>query len=233
MRRYLTEFIGTSFLVFVICCAVASGSPLAPLAIGGALAAVVYAGGHVSGAHYNPAVTLAVFLRGRLPLGDVAPYAAAQVLGALAGAGAGRLVVGAPAAPALQLSGSALVGALVAEALVTLALAYVVLNVATSSAHPDNSFYGLAIGFTVLAGAVAVGGVSGGVFNPAVAFGVAAQGLVSWSLLWVYLTANLTGGVLAALLFRALNPADVAPLPSPVDDGAAPVTAGPALLPAE
>jgi aquaporin Z len=209
MRKYATEFIGTFFLVFTIVATVLSGAPLAPVAIGVVLAAMVFAGGHISGAHYNPAVTLAVWLRGKLPTGEVAPYVAAQVAGAALAAGIGRLVVDKHPAAAFQVSGRHLAGALVAELLVTFALAYVVLNVATSRDHPDNSFYGLAIGFTVLAGAVAFGAVSGGVFNPAVAVGVSAAGLVSWSMLWVYLVANLAGGALAAVAFRALNPGDV------------------------
>ena len=93
----------------------------------------------------------------------------------------------------------------------------VVLNVTTSKDHPGNSFYGLAIGFTVLAGAFAVGGVSGGVFNPAVALGVSTAGLVSWSMIWVYLVANLAGGALAAVAFRALNPGDLE-VPRPVEE---------------
>jgi aquaporin Z len=216
MRKYLTEFVGTFFLVFTICCAVVSHAALAPVAIAAVLAAAVYAGGHVSGAHYNPAVTIAVFVRGRLAASEIVPYVAAQIAGALAAAGVARLVAGAPDGPAFRVTGTHLIGALAAELVVTFALAYVVLNVATSKDHPNNSFYGLAIGFTVLSGAVAVGGVSGGVFNPAVAFGVSAEGLVSWSMLWVYLVANVAGGALAAVAFRALNPTDVA-LPAPVE----------------
>lgn len=208
MRRYLTEFIGTFFLVFTICCTVQANAALAPLAIGLVLAAMIYAGGHVSGAHYNPAVTLAVFLRGKLAGRDVAPYMAAQTLGAITAAAVAGFVLDARPANALHASGRALAAAFVVELLVTFALAYVVLNVATSKDHPNNSFYGLAIGATVLAGAVAVGGISGGVFNPAVAVAVSAAGMVSWSMLWVYLSANLVGGAVAAIVFRVLNPAD-------------------------
>jgi aquaporin Z len=209
MRKYLTELIGTFFLVFTICCAVVSGSALAPLAIGGVLVAMVFAGGHISGAHYNPAVTLAVFVRGRLAARELLPYMAAQMIGAVAGAATARIVAG-PPTETFNVSGGKLGAAFVAELAVTFALAYVVLNVATSKDHPNNSFYGLAIGFTVMAGAVAVGGVSGGVFNPAVALGVSAAGLVSWSMIWVYLVANLAAGTLAGVVFRVLNPDDVA-----------------------
>jgi aquaporin Z len=209
MRKYATEFIGTFFLVFTICNAVLAKAPFAPLAIGAVLAAMVFAGGHISGAHYNPAVTVAVLLRGRMQAADVAPYILAQVLGAAAAAGVTRWLVGAAPGTAAPTTAKATAIAFVAELLVTFALAYVVLNVATSKDHPNNSFYGLAIGFTVLAGAVAVGGLSGGVFNPAVAVGVATVGLVSWSALWLYVVANLAGGALAAIAFRLLNPTDL------------------------
>jgi len=218
VRKYLTEFIGTFFLVLTIGCTVLGHAPLAPLAIGVVLAAMVFAGGHVSGAHYNPAVTVAVLVRGKMALADVPGYLVAQVAGAvLAGFTARQLVGGVPAQP-FSVSGRVGV-ALVAELAFTFALAYVVLNVATSSDHPNNSFYGLAIGFTVAAGAVAVGGVSGGVFNPAVGFGVATAGLVSWSSLWLYLVADLAAGALAAVAFRYLNPAEFAPQPAAERDG--------------
>jgi aquaporin Z len=205
VRKYATEFIGTFFLVFTIVTVVLGESPLAPLAIGVVLAAMIFAGGHISGAHYNPAVTLAVWIRGKIDSRDVPGYVVAQVGGAIAAAATAHYIVGKDASAALSLSGDALGRALVAEALVTFALAYVVLNVATSSDHDGNSFYGLAIGFTVMAGAVAVGGISGGVFNPAVAFGVSTAGMVSWSMLWVYLLANLVGGAVAGIAFRLLN----------------------------
>jgi aquaporin Z len=216
MRKYATEFIGTFFLVLTICTAVSAKAALAPLAIGLVLAAMVFAGGHISGAHYNPAVSLAVFLRGRMPAADLAPYMLAQVLGATAAAGLNRWLSGSAPAGAFNVSGKAAGIAFVAELLVTFALAYVVLNVATSKDHPNNSFYGLAIGSTVLAGAVAVGGLSGGAFNPAVAVGVATAGLVSWSMLWIYFTANLAGAVLAAGAFRLLNPGDLTEPSQPV-----------------
>ena len=107
---------------------------------------------------------------------------------------------------ALTLSGHSLVAAFVVELLFTAALCYVVLNVATSKSHPDNSFYGLAIGFTVVAGAAAVGTISGGAFNPAVTLGAAVMGMFAWPTLWVYVLAQLIGGIAAASTFVALNP---------------------------
>lgn len=208
MRSYAVEFIGTFFLVLTVGTAVLSAAPLAPLAVGAILMVMVYAGGHVSGAHYNPAVTLAVLVRGRISVATAAGYVCVQVLAALAAGPLARWSAATGSTQHLSLSGRQLTAALVVEALFAFALAHVVLNVATSSSHPDNSFYGLAIGFTVLAGAVTVGGISGAVFNPAVALGGALAGLFDWSTLWVYLLANLAGGTAAGIVFRLIHPHD-------------------------
>jgi aquaporin Z len=209
MRRYVVEFIGTFFLTFTVCAAVLTHSALAPIAIGGVLAAMIFAGGHISGGHFNPAVTLAVYLRGRFEVVEVAWYWGAQLLAGLVAALVARFVITERPAAAFSVSGRALAAAVVVEVLFTFALAYTVLNVATSNAHPNNSFYGLAIGLVVLAGAAAVGGVSGGAFNPAVGLAICVAGLASWSMLWVYLVATLIGGAIAGYAFRALNPDDV------------------------
>ena len=208
MTKYATEAIGTLFLVFTIGAAVRSGNPLAPLAIGAVLMAMVYAGGHVSGAHYNPAVTVAVLVRGRIGLREAVGYWASQIAGGLVAAALVATVVPAGQGEALTLSGPAIVAAFIAELLVTFALCYVVLNVATSKDHPDNSFYGLAIGFTVAAGAIAVGPISGGAFNPAVVFAGATMGMFAPSTLWIYLVAQICAGIAAGFAFRAINPAD-------------------------
>jgi aquaporin Z len=205
MKKYLVEFIGTFFLVFTVGMAVRSGAALAPLAIGSALMVMVYATGHVSGGHLNPAVTLAVWLRGKCEAKDVVPYWVAQLAaGAVAALLVTHLFGGRPAGPALHgTSQSAIV-----EFLFTFALAWVVLNAATAKGTAGNSFYGLAIGFTVFTGAVAVGGVSGGAFNPAVGLGVFLMGLEKLSQLGVYGVADLLGGAAAALAFKATQGAD-------------------------
>jgi len=205
MKKYVTEFIGTFFLVLTIGCAVIGGAAPAPLAIGAALMVMVYAGGHISGAHYNPAVTLAVYLRGRCPLADVVPYWAAQILGATA---AGIIVTHHLYHDGTTMAIASVPAALLAEFLFTFALCYVVLNVATAKANAGNSFYGLAIGFTVLTGAFSVGGISGGAFNPAVAVGATIMGLFAASNLWIYLVANFTAAAAAAFTFKFLNPED-------------------------
>jgi aquaporin Z len=222
MRKYVTEFVGTFGLVLTIGCVVMGESSLAPLAIGGVLAALVFAGGHISGAHYNPAVTLAVFLRGRVRGIDVLAYFGAQIVGGLLGAVAARMIVNPASIEAVSFSGREIAVALVAEFLFTFLLAYVVLNVATSQDHADNSFYGLAIGFTVFAGAAAVGGLSGAAFNPAVAIAASAIGLFAWSAIWIFLVANFAGGAIAALVFRLLNPEDLKPLHRLQDEEIAP-----------
>jgi aquaporin Z len=207
-RKYLTEFIGTFFLTFAVGVAALTGSVFVPLAAGGTLMVMIYAGGHLSGAHYNPAVTLAALVRRRIGIGDAVAYWVVQVLAGLAAGALARAVVNPATVKTLTLSGHAEVAAAVVEVLITFALCYVVLNVATSKDQPNNGFFGLAIGFTVVAGAFAVGGISGGVFNPAVALGGATGGLFAWSTIWVYILVELAAGIVAGLAFLALNPGD-------------------------
>ena len=207
MNKYIAEFIGTFFLVLTIGCTVMAGvtGGIPPLAIGAALMVMVYAGGHVSGAHYNPAVTLAVFLRGRCAAKDVVPYMVAQVLGSLIEAAVASFLRPDFVATAVAADFPKVA---VAELLYTFALAYVVLNVATAKGTQGNSYYGLAIGFTVLVGAFSVGDISGGAFNPAVAVGAASLGFVTWPNVWMHLVADFAGAALAAVTFKMLNPED-------------------------
>lgn len=205
MKKYLVEFIGTFFLVFTVGMAVRSGAALAPIAIGASLMVMIFAGGHVSGAHYNPAVTLAVFLRGKCEKSDVIPYWAAQFAAGVVAALIVTFLCGAkPAAAAIH----GTVPSVIVEFLFTFALAWVVLNTATAKGTSGNSFYGLAIGMTVMTGAVAVGGVSGGAFNPAVGLGVFTMGLESAKQLGVYLASDLAGGAAAALTYKFVNGSD-------------------------
>jgi aquaporin Z len=208
MKKYLVEFIGTFFLVFTVGMTVIGCDPnnfLPPLAIGSALMIMVYAGGHVSGGHYNPAVTLAVWLRGRCASADVVPYWISQIIGAAAASFLALYLKGNPTLAASEIN----VGhALVAELVGTFALCYVVLNVATAKATAGNSNYGLAIGFTVMVMAFALGGISGGAFNPAVATGITVMHLEKAANFWIYLVGNFAGGALAALTFKFVNPDD-------------------------
>jgi len=209
MKKYLVEFIGTFFLVLTVGMTVIEpgvAGELAPLAIGSALMIMVYAGGHVSGGHYNPAVTVAVWLRGRCSKADVPGYLGSQFA---AGIVAALVVLGLKGDPTVTPKDITIFPALIAELIGTFALAYVVLNVATAKATSGNSYYGLAIGFTVTTMAFALGGISGGAFNPAVAVGITVMHLAKVSNLWLYLTANLAAGALAAFTFRFINPDDV------------------------
>jgi aquaporin Z len=204
-RKAAVEFIGTFFLVFTVGMAVATAGPLAPLAIGAVLMVMVFAGGHVSGAHYNPAVSTAVLVRGKMTSNEYAAYVIVQLVAAVAAAAVVGLLGYDPKTTAAVAGAGKM---LIAEFLFTFALAYVVLNVATAKGTEGNSFYGLAIGFTVAAGALAVGSVSGGAFNPAVAVGATVMGLFSWGHIWIYLLANLAGGAAAAYAFRLTQPAE-------------------------
>lgn len=204
-KALIVEFVGTFFLVLVIGLTVIGpgAGPFAPLAIGSVLMVMVYAGGHISGAHYNPAVTLAVWMRGKCETKDVLPYMLTQILAAVIAAYVvkffrGDAVVAAATPDVLK--------AMLNEVLFTFALAYVVLSTATSSKNAGNSYYGLAIGFTVFAGAYAGGAISGGAYNPAVAFGITAMGLSAWNDIWMFLLANFIGAALAATVYRVANP---------------------------
>ncbi|MDD5261078.1 MAG: aquaporin [Methylacidiphilales bacterium] len=205
MKKYLTEALGTFFLVFTVGNTVMNpgATSMAPLAIGAALMIMVYAGGHISGGHYNPAVSLAVYLRGKLNASEVPGYMASQLLGAVAAALVVQFIKG---NPSVEASHPEIGPSLLAEFLGTFALAFVVLNVATAKATAGNSFYGLAIGSTVMVMAFAVGGVSGGAFNPAVALGITVMGLSASSSIWIYLVANFLGGAAAAYAFKYLCP---------------------------
>ena len=206
MHKAAAEFIGTFFLVLTVGSTGIAAGPgvIAPLAIGSVLMVMIYAGGHVSGGHFNPAVTLGAFLRGRCPAGDVLVYFFAQVAGSMAAATVVLFLKVQQATPFI----APIPAAGVVEFLFTFALVYVVLNVATAKATAGNSYFGLAIGFTVLAGAFAVGDVSGAAFNPAVAVGAMVMHMLPWSALVMYLIAELLGGAAAALAFRAINPQD-------------------------
>jgi len=207
MPKYLVEFIGTFFLVLTIGFAVVKpgADAMAPVAIGATLMVMIFAGGHVSGGHFNPAVTLAVFLRGKCPAADVIPYWVAQLTGAALAAGVVIFIKGTSQDPPQDPD---IVKALVVEFLYTFALAYVVLNVATAKGTTGNSFYGLAIGFTVLAGAYSVGPISSAAFNPAVAVGITLMKLIVPAKIWIYFVANLAAGACAALAFKAIHPGE-------------------------
>jgi aquaporin Z len=199
MRKYITEFIGTFFLVLVI------GVTGDPVAISAALLVMIYAGGHISGAHYNPAVTVAVLIRGRITAADSLIYIVCQLAGAIIAALVVGVFIEIPEKAVQELNTTR---ALLAEGLGTFALAYVVLNVATARGNAGNNFYGLAIGFTVLAMALTFGKYSGGAFNPAVAAGALVMKAFAIGNIWIYLAGCFGGAILAAIVFRFTNEED-------------------------
>ena len=205
-RKLTVEFIGMFLFMFTVGMATnkAGAGALAPLAIGSILMVMVFAGGHVSGGHFNPAVSTAVLLRGRMAVNEFVAYLVTQFAAVVV---AGLLVryVGGREPHAIVASSGKM---LIVEFLFTFALAWVVLNVATARGTEGNSFYGLAIGFTVVAGALAVGGISGGAFNPAIALGAMVTGLFEWSNIWIYLIADFLGGAVAAWAFLFVLPAE-------------------------
>jgi len=208
MKNYVVEFIGTFFLVLVIGLTViepGGAGAMAPLAIGATLMVMVYAGGHISGGHYNPAVTLAVWMRGKCDTKDVAPYMVSQILG---GVIAALVVKFCKPGAVITAATPDVARAVLNELLFTFALCYVVLNTATSQKNAGNSYYGLAIGFTVLAGAYAGGAISGGAYNPAVACGISTMGLSAWSNIWIFLVGNFAGAALAATIYKMANPSE-------------------------
>lgn len=211
MKNYLTEFIGTFFLVLTIGLCVIGGTDFAPLAIGSVLVVMVYMGGHISGGHYNPAVSLAAMMRGALESKELIPYWISQIVGGLVAAVVVYWMMGTTFAPAPGANVSSTV-ALLAEFLFALALCLVVLNSATAKATEGNSFYGLAIGFTLMVGAFSVGNISGAAFNPAVGIGPilidATMGDGGFGNLWIYLVGPLLGGVVAPVIFKIQNPGD-------------------------
>jgi len=207
LRSWVAEFIGTFFLVLTIGCTVIPGAAgvIAPLAIGAALMVMVYAGGHISGAHFNPAVTVAVCIRGRCQWNQLIPYWVAQLVAGVAASLVAVYLVGKSGSP-MEIKNMPV--AFVAEFLFTFALVFVILNSATSKDTAGNSFYGLAIGMTVMAGAFSVGAISGGAFNPAVAIGLAVMKLVNFADIWIHIVAELVAAIGAALTFKFLNPSD-------------------------
>lgn len=198
--------------MFVIALVAVGDQPiLTPLAIGLGLVAMVYMGGHVSGAHYNPAVSIAILLRGKMDSKDLVPYVLAQIMGALCAFGLGFYLTGKSVAIAPG-AGVDVMKAIIVEVVFTFMLALTVLNIATHKKTATNSSYGLAIGLVIVVAIIAGGGISGGAFNPAVAIGATTIDAMAhggtWSNLWIYLVGPIAGGILAALIFKAQCPVE-------------------------
>jgi len=203
--KLAAEFIGTFFLALTICTAAVHGSAgeYAPFAIAATLMVMIYAVGHISGAHFNPAVTVAVWIRGACDKNDVAPYIGTQLLaGALAAFVSQELLFSETSVASIQMDTT---NAISAEFLYTFALVYVILNVATAEGTEGNSYYGAAIAFVVLAGALTVGEISGGSFNPAVTGALYVSGVLELSDLWIHLVPQFLAGFVAVQAFKVFQ----------------------------
>ena len=205
-QKLIAEFVGPFFLALTICTAAVHGSAgeegeYAPFAIAATLMVMIYGVGYISGAHFNPAVTVAIWLRGACEKYDVAPYIAVQIIaGALAALASENLLFAETSVTALEMDTTQALGA---EFLYTFALVFVILNVATSEATEGNGYYGAAIALVVLAGALTVGGISGGSFNPAVTGALFVSGVVEVADLWIHLVPQFIAGILAVQAYKA------------------------------
>ena len=200
-QKLIAEFVGTFFLALTICTAAVHGSAgdYAPFAIAATLMVMIYGVGHISGAHFNPAVTVAIWLRGACEKDDVAPYIAVQIIAGALAALASEMFAK-TSVTALEMDTTQALGA---EFLYTFALVFVILNVATSEATEGNGYYGAAIALVVLAGALTVGEISGGSFNPAVTGSLFVSGVVDVADLWIHLVPQFIAGILAVQAFKA------------------------------
>lgn len=205
LKKCLVEFIGAFFLVLTIGCSSFPNSQnsFPPMAIGFILMVMVYAGGHVSGGHYNPAVSLAAAIRGALSWKDLIPYIIAQAIG---GVLAALLVVYLVVIPPYTAEASfAIKPMIICEFLFTFALCYTVLHTATSNDTKGNSYYGLAIGSVVLAGILAANGTCYCAFNPAVALGLFTMKITQTKLILITLLTNFVAGAAAAGVYKITN----------------------------
>lgn len=203
MRKYVMEAIGTFFL------AIAMGLTGNALAIGLMLAAMIYTGMHISGAHFNPAVSFAYFIRRKITLNTFLGYLISQSLGAFAAAGVILFLANdvfylePPVSTDIYEQG-------ITELLLTMALVLTYLNVASTKVLASGKSYGLVIGL-VLSGMIYLGfNISGAVFNPAISIGTSAVDFLaiqgaSFQYIPLYTIAPIAGGTLASLFYQYLN----------------------------
>ncbi len=206
LKKYIIEFIGTFFLVLTYCMGIFGkvSTDLHPLAMGVMLMALTYSMGYISGGQFNPAISLAVFLRGKIHLKEMGFYIVAQCLGAVAAAFAVALLISAkpPVQPIITPIYFSMVPALMAELLGIFGFTWIVLNVATSKSLEGNSFYGMTIGFALAGLMYSLGSVSGSAFNPAIMIAACVAKLSLWNNLWIYLVGGFGGAALATLAYK-------------------------------
>ncbi len=202
IRRYFTEMLGTFFLTLAV------GMAGTPIGLGVMLMVMVYIGGHISGAHYNPAVTLCLWWSGKHASKEVLGYIVFQLIGAFIAAGVYYLITDRSFAPS-PVKGVTPIQAVLAEAVFTFVLCVLVYTVSISKHLKGNHIYGIAIGGAVMAGAFAVGGVSSAAFNPAIgtmpAMVGAGLGQQSPDMIWIYWAGPLIGALIASYVCRYLH----------------------------
>ena len=210
MKKYITEFIGTFFLVVVIC--LTNGNFLAPIAVGSLLTAIIYMGYSISGAHFNPATTLAILILKKIKLKESIIYILVQLIAGCAGGLCYFFVWGRNSGvphPNIEIN---ILKPLFVEFIFTFIMILVILFVAASKKNAGNNYYGLAIGLTVTGIAIAGSTISGGAFNPAVGLGPKLVDKLLGSCPcnpfeygWIYFVGPFAGSILAAFTFRFLN----------------------------
>ena len=205
LKKCLVEFIGTFFIMFTIGCAMFpnSNNGFPPMAIGFIYIAMIYAGYHISGGHYNPAVSLAATIRGVLRWRDFAPYIASQFLGGFLGALLTAYIVAIP--PFANDTSYSMIPMAVCEFIFTFILCYTVLSTTTSKATKGNSYYGLAIGSVILVGLLTTVGTCYGAFNPAVALGMFVMKITHTKLIAATILSNFLAGAAAAGTYKVTS----------------------------
>ncbi len=198
MKRLIMELLGTFFLVLTL--AITGNA----LAAGLMLMAWIYIGAYVSGAHYNPLVSLAVKLTGRLSWRELVYYWGAQILGGIAAYTVASAVINRLNIPQPN---AELLPAFIFEVLLAFVFALTILVVAVSNKYKDSYIFGFAIGLTLFALATVGGNISGGLFNPAIALGANLAGVfkgmpIMWPVVFMYVGGGLLGGFLAAHAYR-------------------------------
>jgi aquaporin Z len=210
-KKYIAEFIGTFFLTLAVCMTTFSkvSADIQPIAIGMTLMALIYTMGYMSGAHFNPAITIGIWLRGRIDSKDAGIYIVAQLVGAAAAALiSGVLISAKPQLAPVAITTPqyfSMIPALLAELIGAFALMWIVLNVATTKTLEGNNFYGITIGLGLTGLIYIFGSVSGSVFNPAVAMATCITQFNSWQNIWIGLVGTIAGAALAAVLFKFIN----------------------------
>ena len=202
------EATGNFVLVFAFGVAIVAHSWFSPLLIAAPLVAMVYSGSRASGAHYNPALTIAMLIRRRLPLRAALPVWLVQLGAGLLAAVSVRAIVDPrqlAVTAAMTLKGPTLLAAFALELISTCALCFLALEVSAGDRHTVDDYYAWPIAFSVIAGTAVLGAITNGAFDPRVSFDDALLGIFSWPTLWVYLVSQLLSGVAATITFVSLG----------------------------